>query len=164
MVGLLVGCCGVNGSSRQKFSLLRAVSQKEGEVKRNDRRETNTKHPLPAALTSAVCTRPTSSKLLGFGCELFSVPESDCNHPRSFVFQIWFRFFIGKSEFKMLYKHKDNCQDDVTQNTICLDACFIRTLTRCNIFRFSANDAVYGVRKTKKVQKIHSLHDILFKH
>ena len=39
MVGLLVGCCGLNGPLRQYFILYRAVSQREGERKRNDRRE-----------------------------------------------------------------------------------------------------------------------------
>ena len=63
----------------------------------------------------------------------------------------------------MLYEHEDNCQDDVTHNTICLDACFMWTLTRCNVFLFSANDAVNGVRHNNKVQKIHSLHDVFFK-
>ena len=35
----LVGCFGLNGPFRQYFSLYRAVSQREGEEKRNDRRE-----------------------------------------------------------------------------------------------------------------------------
>ena len=35
----LVGCFGLNGPLRQYFSLYRAVSQREGERKRNDSRE-----------------------------------------------------------------------------------------------------------------------------
>ena len=44
----LVGCFGLNGSLRQYYSLYRAVSQREGERKRNDRREKkcpNNPHP-----------------------------------------------------------------------------------------------------------------------
>ena len=44
----LVGCFGLNGPLRQYFSLYRAVSQREGERKKNDRREKkcpNNPHP-----------------------------------------------------------------------------------------------------------------------
>ena len=39
--GWLLGCFGLNGPLRQYYSLNRAVSQREGERKRNDRREKN---------------------------------------------------------------------------------------------------------------------------
>ena len=38
-IWLLVGCFGLNGPLRQYYSLYRAVSQREGERKRYDRRE-----------------------------------------------------------------------------------------------------------------------------
>ena len=46
--GWLVGCFGLKGPLRQYFSLYRAVSQREGEGKRNDRREEKmSKQPHP---------------------------------------------------------------------------------------------------------------------
>ena len=55
-----VGCFGLNGPLRQYFSLYRAVSQREGEKKRNNRREKKmSKHPQPALTERAVGPCPT---------------------------------------------------------------------------------------------------------
>ena len=70
-------------------------------MKRNTRRETNTKQPPPAALTNAVIPRPATSILIErIRSERFSVPAPGCNHPRSFVFQSWVCFLFAKAILK----------------------------------------------------------------
>ena len=60
LVGWLVGCFWFNSPLRQYFNLYRAVSPREGERKRKDRRQKRmSKQPPPAPTASALSPCPT---------------------------------------------------------------------------------------------------------
>ena len=63
--GWLVGWFGFNGPLRQYFNLYRAVSQREGVRKENDRRGKNVQTIQPAPAASAVGPCPTVIKIVG---------------------------------------------------------------------------------------------------